>query len=310
MDFDGAFVLDQHDSPSQLYFDAAFRSSLASQRSVQLTESDSVWSIQDAIGAAIDGLANVCLFTYGGNQTGKTYLLRRLLLLTTQDIRRQLASSFATISLQGTEYLYGDQGTQTVRRFYSSDKIEAEQLPNILWDEFRRIQPDEYSGQAAHHVWSLTLENGMSITFADAHGASRIRPDGSPCRPDLAIFSLEQAVLHTVEHAECTSFTKSVAAGLGGNAIGIALCCFGQTAFHRFHENARTFEIAQRLMRIVNRPPVLNRLPLEQAATAEDSTTAQSQSMSFLGELCALQNATSQGSLEAETLPDRITFYD
>ncbi|KAF6004506.1 hypothetical protein F1559_003466 [Cyanidiococcus yangmingshanensis] len=310
IEFDGAFVLGYQDSPSQLYFDAAFRSSITSPHKAEGAAHNSVWSIQDAILAAIEGLTDVCIFTYGGNGTGKTYLLRRLMLLAAQDIQRQALSSQAVISLHATDYSYEDEDIEVARSFYASDCVEADQLPSLLWSEFRRREQYEAAGNSSHQVWRLVLESGTRITFADTQGASRIVPDGGVCRPDLTIFSFEQAVMHAVEHAECTEFTRSIAAGLGGNAIGIALCCFGQTAFHRFHENARTFGIAQGLMRLINRIPVEPPLERKQVAMEGCSATESPQNISLLAELSALQQKAIQDRSSQGMSQPSITFYD
>jgi len=311
--FDGAFVLGSNDSPSQLYFDAAFRSQNLGEQDASVPTSQPVWSIQDAISAAIAGVADVCIFTYGGHMTGKSTTLRRVMLLAAQDIRRKLATSPAAVCLHATEYRFDENDVELIRTLYTAEQVDADQLPSVLWHEFHRgeLANGQPAPSTSHFVWSMVFAHGSRIIFADTCGASRVTPKGLRCEVDLSIFSLEQAALHTVEHMQGTAFTRSIACGVGGHAIGIALCCFGQTAFHYFHENAQTFQIARSLMRIVN-PIRLAASPSTTAATSlsEFSQAPQLLNDSALGELCSLRRAYSPNVFGRDDSKHSVIFYD
>eukprot|EP00166_Cyanidium_caldarium_P003335 ctg_324.g210 len=84
-DFDGALVVDGSSGIEAVYMDAAFRSAVDPQGNTSGPPRLPVWSIQDAVQAVLRGLTNLVVFTYGGQCTGKTFLLSRVLQLAMEE---------------------------------------------------------------------------------------------------------------------------------------------------------------------------------------------------------------------------------
>ena len=248
-DFDGALVVDGTSGIEAAYMDAAFRSAAEPHGSTCGPPRLPVWSIQDAVQAVLRGLTNLVLFTYGGQCTGKTFLLSRVLQLAMEERLEGAHVEPLLRSFTVTRYFQDDAHREVEEVMVVQEDVSRRQalrqMRECLW-----APPDRSVRCSPHWVFRVVLDNERSLTFADLASSSRVTPRGTQLTEDLELFTLEQGVLDDPAHLTCSPLTGALRSGLGGDAIGVALCCLGPTHFHRENENAQTLAMARRLMEV------------------------------------------------------------
>ncbi|KAK4536365.1 hypothetical protein CDCA_CDCA08G2390 [Cyanidium caldarium] len=248
-DFDGALVVDGSSGIEAVYMDAAFRSAVDPQGNTSGPPRLPVWSIQDAVQAVLRGLTNLVVFTYGGQCTGKTFLLSRVLQLAMEERLGGAHAEPLVRSFTVTRYFQDDAHREAEEAMVVQEDVSRRQALRQM-QECLRAPPDRSASCSPHWVFRVVLDSGRSLTFADLASSSRVTPRGTQLTEDLALFTLEQGVLDDPAHLTCSPLTGALRSGLGGDAIGVVLCCLGPTHFHRENENAQTLAMARRLMEV------------------------------------------------------------